>query len=253
MPSTTGRLGSPASVGCSSSNVGGRLLIPFRRTTRLKRNSLSCFRVPSRVSRVLLFVGWVCFVGSSAPLAAKTIVFFGDSLTAGYGLDDPSTEAFPARIAEKLAPSHPGWRVVNAGLSGETSAGGLRRVDWVLRQPIDIFVLALGANDGLRGIEPAVTRENLQGIIDRVRARYPAAKIVLAGMMMPPSMGPDYAREFSEVFLALAEKNHLAFVPFLLAGVGGDEALNQSDRIHPTARGHQLVAENVWKVLQPLL
>nr|WP_044892002.1 arylesterase [Opitutus terrae] len=192
-------------------------------------------------------------MGFSVPLAAKTIVFFGDSLTAGYGLDDPATQAFPARVAEKLAPSHPGWRVVNAGLSGETSAGGLRRVDWVLRQPIDLFVLALGANDGLRGIEPAVTRENLQGIIDRVRTKFPSAQIVLAGMMMPPSMGPDYAREFSEIFPALAAKNHLTFVPFLLAGVGGDDALNQADRIHPTERGHEVVAENVWKILEPLL
>jgi acyl-CoA thioesterase-1 len=143
--------------------------------------------------------------------------------------------------------------VVNAGLSGETTSGGLRRVEWVLRQPIDLFVLALGGNDGLRGIEPAVSQRNLQGIIDRVRAKNPATKIVLAGMMMPPSLGADYVRDFGAMYPALAAANHLALVPFLLDGVGGDEDLNQRDGIHPTAAGHAMVAETVWKVLKPLL
>lgn len=198
---------------------------------------------------------FVCFVVSpgSAATGPKTIVFFGDSLTAGYGLEDPSSEGFPARIQEKLGGTESGYRVVNAGLSGETSAGGLRRVDWILRQPIDVFVLALGANDGLRGIEPAVTQVNLQGIVDRVRTKYPAVVLVICGMIMPPSMGDDYVREFSAVFAELARKNDAAFVPFLLEGVGGDEALNQADRIHPTAAGHAVVAENVWKILRPLL
>jgi acyl-CoA thioesterase-1 len=182
-----------------------------------------------------------------------TIVFFGDSLTAGYGLDDPSSESFPAVIESKINEAGLNYRVVNAGLSGETSAGGLRRVDWILRQPIHIFVLALGANDGLRGIEPAVTRANLQGIIDRVRAKYPSIKIVLAGMTMPPSMGADYVRDFAAIFPDLAQKNGLAFVPFLLEGVGGLPKYNQPDRIHPSAKGHELLAENVWKVLRPLL
>lgn len=183
----------------------------------------------------------------------KTVVFFGDSLTAGYGLEDPATEAYPARIEEKIADAHLPYRVVNAGLSGETTAGGLRRVDWILRQPIDIFVLALGGNDGLRGIEPAVTRTNLQGIIDRVRAKDPAATVIIAGMMIPPSMGQDYAREFAAIYPELAKENHLPFIPFLLDGVGGSEELNQADRIHPTARGHAILAETVWKVLRPLL
>jgi acyl-CoA thioesterase-1 len=183
----------------------------------------------------------------------QTIVFFGDSLTAGYGLDDPSADAFPARVEEKIKEAGLPYRVVNAGLSGETSAGGLRRVDWILRQPIDVFVLALGANDGLRGIEPSVTKSNLQRIIDRVREKNPAVKVVLAGMFMPPSMGEAYVREFGEIFPALAQKNKTEFVPFLLEGVGGNRKFNQPDQIHPTADGHARIAETVWKILRPLL
>ena len=185
--------------------------------------------------------------------APSTIVFFGDSLTAGYGLDDPSADAFPALVEDKIKEAGLPYRVVNAGLSGETSAGGLRRVDWILRQPIDVFVLALGANDGLRGIEPSVTMSNLQRIIDRVREKNPAVKVVLSGMFMPPSMGEAYVREFAEIFPALARKNKTEFVPFLLEGVGGQRKFNQSDQIHPTAAGHALIADTVWKILQPLL
>jgi acyl-CoA thioesterase I len=209
----------------------------------------------------LVFGCLVCFVGH--PLAAESspigksethnVVFFGDSLTEGYGLDDPASESYPAVIQKKIDDAHLPWRVVNAGLSGETSAGGLRRVDWILRQPIDVFVLALGSNDGLRGIEPAVTSANLQGIIDRVRAKNPATKIVLAGMMLPPDMGEDYTREFSALFSTLARKNGVAFVPFLLEGVGGRPELNQSDGKHPTPEGHAKVAETVWRILRPLL
>lgn len=188
--------------------------------------------------------------GAEAP---RTIVFFGDSLTAGYGLDDPAAEAYPAVVQRKIDDAGLPWRVANAGLSGETTSGGLRRVDWVLRRPVDIFVLALGGNDGLRGIEPAVTTANLQGIIDRVHAKYPAARIVLAGMQMPPTMGEAYAREFSAIYPALAAKNHLTFIPFLLARVGGQADLNQPDGIHPTAAGAAKVAENVWLALHPLL
>jgi acyl-CoA thioesterase-1 len=183
----------------------------------------------------------------------KTIICFGDSLTAGYGLDDPGTEAYPALLQKKIEDAHLPYRVINAGLSGETSAGGLRRVDWILRQRADIFLLALGANDGLRGIEPAVTRENLQKTIDRVRAKNPQAKILLAGMMMPASMGEGYAREFSSIFSELAKINQVRLLPFLLEGVGGHAELNQADRMHPTAEGHVIVAETVWKSLQPLL
>ena len=208
------------------------------------------------MSARLTLVALCCLALAAVSLRAaepRTVVFFGDSLTAGYGLDDPATEAYPALIQEKIAAAKLPWRVVNAGLSGETSAGGLRRVEWILRQPTDVFVLALGANDGLRGIEPAVSSANLQGIIDRVRATYPAAKIVLVGMQMPPTLGEDYTRAFAAMYPTLAAKNHLALVPFLLEGIGGRAELNQPDGMHPTAQGHALAAENVWKVLEPLL
>ena len=214
-----------------------------------------------------LFVCFVCLVitGLDWPLRAaepttKTLVCFGDSLTAGYGLESAATDAYPALLQDKLDALPPPagapavrWRVVNAGLSGETTAGGARRIDWVLRQPVDIFLLALGGNDGLRGIDPAVSQKNLQSIIDRVRDRYPAAKIVIAGMMMPPSMGQDYARAFAAVYPALAQKNQVTLLPFLLDGVGGQPALNQGDAIHPNPAGHARVAETVWSHLQPLL
>jgi acyl-CoA thioesterase-1 len=209
-----------------------------------------------------LFLGLLA-VSTARPQAAespapdpgqmRTVVFFGDSLTEGYGLDDPATDAYPAQVQKNITEAHLPWRVVNAGLSGETTAGGLRRVDWILRLPADIFILALGGNDGLRGIDPAVSRANLQGIIDRVRAKNPATKIILAGMMMPPSMGEDYARDFSAIYPTLAEKNHLILIPFLLDGVGGHPEFNQADGIHPTPEGAAKVAETVWKTLRPLL
>lgn len=185
--------------------------------------------------------------------APRTILFFGDSLTAGHGLGRPDEDAYPALIQKKSDEAGLVWRVVNAGLSGETSAGGLRRIDWILRQPVDVFVLALGANDGLRGISPAVTQANLEQIFARVRAKYPAARLVLAGMQMPPAMGADYAREFQAVFPAVAEKYQAALVPFLLENVGGVARFNQGDRIHPNPAGHAILADNVWKILRPLL
>jgi len=207
---------------------------------------LACLAASSRAA------GATAAVTPAAP-ATHTLVFFGDSLTAGYGLDDPATESYPAVIEQRIEAAHLPWRVVNAGESGETSAGGRRRVEWVLRQPTDVFVLELGANDGLRGTDPAVTRANLQAIIDEVRAKAPAATLVLAGMQMPTSMGADYARAFAAVFSALAATNHIALIPFLLAGVGGHPELNQADGIHPTAAGAQRVADNVWTVIRPLL
>ena len=183
----------------------------------------------------------------------RTIIFFGDSLTAGYGLPDPSSQSFPALIQQKIDEAGLPWRTVNAGLSGETTSAGLRRVDWILRQPVDIFVLALGANDGLRCIDPTVSRGNLQKIVDRVLAKNPKTKIVLAGMQMPPAMGADFSREFERMFPEVAEQYDATLVPFLLEGVGGRVDLNQPDRIHPTAKGHAVIAETVWKVLRPLL
>ncbi len=205
---------------------------------------------------LLPFFGWfVYFVVALQAQSAetRTLVFFGDSLTAGYGLADPAAEAYPALIQEKISAAKLEWRVVNAGLSGETTAGGVRRIDWILRQPVDLFVLALGANDGLRGTDPAATRANLQQIIDRVRAKYPKAKLVLAGMQMPPTLGADFSRTFGKIYPELAAKNDATLIPFLLEGVGGRPDVNQADAIHPTAAGATIVAETVWKTLQPLL
>jgi acyl-CoA thioesterase I len=181
----------------------------------------------------------------------KTIIFFGDSLTAGYGLD-PS-QAFPALIQEKI--NARGWkfRAVNAGLSGETTAGGLRRINWMLQRPIDVFVLELGANDGLRGLPVEEAKKNLQAIIERVRDKYLRVKIVLVGMQAPTNLGKDYTTRFREMFPELAKANQAALIPFLLAGVGGVPELNLPDGIHPTPAGHKIVAENVWRVLEPVL
>ncbi|MEO8820137.1 MAG: arylesterase [Ginsengibacter sp.] len=178
----------------------------------------------------------------------KTILFFGNSLTAGYGVD-PS-EAYPALIQDKIDSLHLNYKVINAGVSGETSADGDSRIEWILKQPVDIFILELGGNDGLRGIPLSVTDKNLQLIIDKVKAKYPDAKIILEGIQIPPNMGPDYTTQFKEIYPRLASKNKIQLLPFLLKGVGGDPKLNQRDGIHPTAEGHKIVAENVWEILK---
>jgi acyl-CoA thioesterase-1 len=182
---------------------------------------------------------------------AKTIVFYGNSLTAGYGVD-PS-ESFPSLVQDKIDSLQLPYKVINAGVSGETTAGGKSRIDWILRQPVNVFVLELGGNDGLRGIPIAETSKNLQSIIDRVREKYPEAKIILAGMQVPPNMGRQYATQFRVVFEQLAEKNNVQLIPFLLENVGGIASLNQGDGIHPNPQGHRIVAQNVWKVLQGML
>lgn len=183
---------------------------------------------------------------------AKTILFFGNSLTAGYGLDDPS-QAFPSLIQNTVDSLKLPYKTVNAGVSGETSSGGNSRIDWVLRQPVAVFVLELGANDGLRGIPVSETKKNLQAIFDKVKAKYPAVKLVLAGMEVPPNMGQKYTSDFRAIFPELAKKNNAAIIPFLLKGVGGEVSLNQRDGIHPTEAGHKIVAANVWGVLKELL
>jgi len=188
-------------------------------------------------------------VADQANTSNKTILFFGDSLTAGYGLDDPS-QAFPGVIKARIDSLKLPYNVVNAGVSGETSAGGLGWIDWILKQKIDVFILELGANDGLRGTPIPETISNLQSIIDKVKTRYPKAKIILAGMMVPPSMGNTYCIAFKNIFPGLAAKNHIQLIPFLLDGVAGDRKLNQADGIHPTATGAKLVADNVWHVLK---
>ncbi|HZY37724.1 MAG TPA: arylesterase [Mucilaginibacter sp.] len=184
--------------------------------------------------------------------SVQTVLFFGDSLTAGYGLDDPS-QAFPGVVQNKIDSAHLKYKVINAGVSGETSAGGRGRINWILKQRVDVFVLELGANDGLRGLPVTATTDNLQAIIDAVRTKYPKAKLVMLGMQVPPNMGSIYAADFKNIFPQLAEKNQMALVPFLLKGVGGVPALNQKDGIHPTAEGAKIVGENVWQVLQGVL
>lgn len=188
---------------------------------------------------------------TTAASPKKAILFLGNSLTAGYGLDPD--RAYPTLIQQKIDSLKWNFEAINAGLSGETSSGGLRRINWLLKRKIDVLALALGANDGLRGIPTDLTRNNLQEIIDRTRAKYPQVKVVIAGMEVPPNMGPEYAREFHTIFPDLAKKNNAALVPFLLEGVAGVPGLNQADGIHPTAEGQKIVAENVWKRLKPVL
>ena len=182
----------------------------------------------------------------------KTILCFGDSITAGYGLDD-SNDAFPAVVQQKIDSLGLNYTVINSGLSGETTAGGKSRISWILNQPIDVFLLELGANDGLRGVPLTETRANLQGIIDAVKTKSPETKIILAGMQLPPNMGQDYTTEFKQIFIDLAEKNELEFIPFILKDVGGIVELNQKDGIHPTVEGHKILANTVWEVLEPLI
>jgi acyl-CoA thioesterase-1 len=179
------------------------------------------------------------------------VLVLGDSLAAGYGLD-PS-EAFPVVLQEKI--DQLGWdfRVINAGVSGDTTSGGLRRIGWLLKRRVDVLLLELGGNDGLRGISPSLMKTNLQAIIDRTKAKYPKAEVIIAGLQMPPNLGDEYAHEFQKVFPDLARSNDAPLIPFLLEGVGGKPELNLPDRIHPTAEGQKILAENVWKVLQPVL
>ncbi|MGB4398056.1 MAG: arylesterase [Daejeonella sp.] len=181
----------------------------------------------------------------------KNILIFGNSLTAGLGVEPE--EAFPAIIEDKIDSLGLPYKVTNAGLSGETTAAGKARIDWILKQKVDVFILELGANDGLRGIPVSETENNLQSIVDQVKAKYPEAKLIMTGMQVPPNMGAKYASEFSVIFKKIADKNNMALVPFLLENVGGVPKLNQSDGIHPTAEGHKILAENVWMVLKDVL
>ncbi|SOD89737.1 arylesterase [Spirosoma fluviale] len=188
---------------------------------------------------------------SDVPAKKQTILFYGNSLTAGYGVE-PS-QAFPALIGKKIDSLSLNYTVVNAGLSGETTAGGKSRIGWVLRQPVAVFVLELGGNDGLRGLPLADTRKNLQAIMDTVRLKSPQATIVLAGMQIPPNMGTSYAKEFRGLYKELADRNKAVLIPFLLENVGGIPKLNQPDGIHPTPAGHKIVANTVWGIIQPIL
>src|SRR5690606_3129 len=184
--------------------------------------------------------------------STKRILFFGNSLTAGLGLDDQS-EAFPALIQAKIDSLGLGYTCINAGLSGETSAGGKDRIDWLLKDKIDVFVLELGANDGLRGISPDATYQNLNEIVNKVKKAYPDCKLVLTGMMVPPSMGDQYFKDFAAIFPKLAKEQNMTLAPFLLDKVAGIQSLNQGDGVHPTKEGQQILAENVWTHLKTIL
>lgn len=184
--------------------------------------------------------------------ARKNILFFGNSLTAGYGLDGQD-QAFPALIQTKIDSMGLPYLCINAGLSGETSAGGRERIDWLLTQHIDIFVLELGANDGLRGLSTSSTYDNLSAIVEKVKEAYPECTLVLAGMKVPPSMGQAYFADFENIFPRLAKEYDMHLIPFLLEDVAGLKELNQGDGVHPTADGQHILAKNVWSTLKPLL
>lgn len=191
---------------------------------------------------------------AGAPAAATgaarpRVVFLGDSLTAGLGLDQ--SESFPALIGRRLASEGYPYEVVNAGVSGDTSAGGLRRLDWSLDGDVKVLVVALGANDGLRGLSPVEMKKNLEAVLERAASK--GVTVVLAGMEAPPNFGADYTRQFRNVYTDLAQQYRVRFIPFLLQGVAGEAALNQRDGIHPNARGAQMVADLVWAELKPAL
>jgi len=193
--------------------------------------------------------------GSGAADDRPVVLFIGTSLTAGYGLEDPEDDAFPALVQDKLDSAGLGFRVVNAGVPGETSAAARRRIGWVVGgQPrLAVVVLEEGGNDARRGLDPDALRRNLGAMVDSVRTRSPDTRVVLVGMEAPPNLGPRYTERFHQVYPAVAREKSVAFLPFLLDGVAGDPTLNQGDRIHPNVRGHRIVAGTVWRVLEPVL
>lgn len=201
------------------------------------------------------FLIWSAFTipASAENSQGKKIVFLGDSITAGYGLDDPDKEAYPALIQEKISAAGINARVMNAGVSGDTTAGGLRRVKWALQNGADILVIALGGNDGLRGVDPKQSASNLTGIISTARQINLDVVILLAGMRMPENMGKDYVAQFAAVFPQIAQDQKVLHIPYLLEGVGGIPEMNQPDYIHPTAIGQSVIASNVWTYLEPVI
>lgn len=182
---------------------------------------------------------------------SPVILFLGDSLTAGYGIE--KEQAYPALIEKKIKNEKLHASVINGGVSGNTTAGGLRRLSWYFRQRIDYLVIALGGNDGLRGLDPGESKKNLNEIIVKARLKYPNIKIILAGMLVPPNMGADYSQKFRKIFPELAEEYNATLIPFLLKDVGGVKELNLPDGIHPNPKGQKIVCNNVWRILEPLL
>lgn len=196
--------------------------------------------------RASISILWLIFI--PVVLNAERLVFLGDSLTAGYGLDPEN--AYPAMVEKALRADDPETVVINAGLSGDTTAGGLQRVDWILRQPMDVFFVALGANDALRGLPVESTMDNLQAIIRKARAKHPEARIILAGMLAPPNMGEPYQAAFNRIYPDLAKAESVELLPFLLEGVAGVPSLNLADGIHPNIEGHRRIAQAVLEKLQ---
>lgn len=209
------------------------------------------FVTPAAVLLVTALVGLACGADAAivAPRNGAVIVALGDSLTAGLGVTPD--EAYPARLAERLAHEGYAYRVVNAGISGDTSAGALRRVDWVLRAKPEIVIVAVGANDGLRGQSVPALRQNLDAIVRRIRSS--GARVLLAGMQIPPNYGDAFTHEFAAAYQDVARRANVPLVPFLLEGVAGTTRLNQADGIHPNAEGHRVIAERLWQYLRPML
>lgn len=204
------------------------------------------------MGKLMLRVGLALSIAVSAfGQEKRTIVFLGDSLSAGSGVKPQ--QAFPALVQEKIRERGLPFEVVNAGLGGDTTAGGVRRIDWLLQRKMDVLVLELGGNDGLRGLPVRSIKANLQTMIDKAKAKNPEVKIVIAGMQMPPNVGPQYREEFRQVFFDVAKENNAVMIPFLLEGVGGLREFNQPDLIHPNPEGHKIVADVVWKTLESLL
>jgi len=192
-----------------------------------------------------------CFAPPLLGQEIKNVLILGDSLADGSGVS--RSQAFPALLQEKIDAAGLPFKIINAGVSGDTSAGGLRRIDWLLRRKTDVLLLELGGNDGLRGMSPELTRSNLQGIIDKARKKNPEIRIIIAGMQMPENMGKHYAEKFKQVFPDLAKANQCALIPFLLEGIGADPRYNLPDLIHPNPEGHKIVATTIWKTLEPTL
>jgi acyl-CoA thioesterase-1 len=205
------------------------------------------------LQRSILLLMFICTLSDAgeSDRSSPVILLLGDSLTAGYGIN--REEAYPALLREKI--HHMEWRaeVIDAGISGTTTAGGIRLLDWHLRRHIDIIVIALGGNDGLRGISPSESKANLEQIIIKARKTYPAITIILAGMMAPPNMGESYGAEFHQIYHDIAANHNAALIPFLLQGVGGHPEMNLADGIHPNPAGHKIIADLVWNVLMPIL
>ncbi len=211
-----------------------------------------CLQIVARViALAAISWGFLTAAVGAAETGRHTIVVLGDSIAAGSGVD--LSEAFPSLLQQRIQQKQLPYDVVNAGVSGDTTAGGVRRMSWLLKRRIDVLVIELGGNDGLRGIAPKETRENLEKIIRLTREKYPDARIVLAGMQMPQNMGAEYNRKFRELFADVAKEKRTEFIPFLLEGVGGKPELNQPDRIHPNPEGHKIIADNVWTVLGPVM